>query len=116
MAISQYRIELIEELEYIASKNCHNRFTQNSDGTDGRTYRYPVHMDNPNDHYAEYIYRGILNGSNQRSLGTLHYEFGANDFYIGDALNQILDYLESRYDIDFDNMEMQYQYSNDDED
>ena len=39
-----------------------------------------------------------------------------NDFYIGDALNQILDYLESRYDIDFDNMEMQYQYSNDDED
>ena len=108
MAISQYRIELIERLEYIASKNCHNRFTQNNDGTDGRTYRYPVHMDNPNDHYAEYVYRGILNGSTQRSLGTLHYEFGANDFYIGDALNQILDYLENRYDIDFDYLEMDH--------
>lgn len=103
--MSQHRPELIAQLEYIVSKNCHNQFTQNYDGPDGRTYRYPVHMKNPNDHNAWYTYRGIIDDATDESLGTLHYKFGANDLYIGDALIQILDYLEDRYNIDFDDLE-----------
>lgn len=113
--MSKYRIELIEQLEYIVSQNFYNKHTRNYDGTEGRTYRYPAHMDNPNDHYAEYIYRGYISSADQKSIGTLRYEVGANELYIGDALNQVLDFLERRYDIDFDDLELDYQYNNDDE-
>lgn len=113
--MSSYRIDLIEQLEYIVSQNCHNRFTRNRDNTDGRTYRYPVHMRTHNDHDAWYTYRGVISSATDKSLGTLHYEFGANDLYIGDALDQILDFIERRYDIDFDYMEENYQFNNDDE-
>lgn len=103
--ITDYKIRLIEELEHIISKNFHNKYTSNYDGTEGRTYRYPAHMDNPNDHYAEYVYRGTIFGADERSIGTLRYECGANSLYIGDALVEVLDYLEDRYDLDFDELE-----------
>lgn len=72
-------------------------------------------MRNPNDHDAWYTYRGVISSATDKSLGTLHYEFGANALYIGDALDQILDFIEKRYDINFDYMEENYQFNNDDE-
>ena len=113
--MNRCRLNLIGQLEYIVSQNCHNRYTRNYDSTDGRTYRYPVHMKNPNDHDAWYTYRGIISSATDKSLGTLHYEFGANDLYIGDALNQILNFLEDRYGIDFDDLEIQHQFEDNDD-
>lgn len=38
-------------------------------------------------------------------IGTMYYAFGSHKLYIGDALIKILEYLEKRYGIDFNDME-----------
>jgi len=36
------------------------------------------------------------------------YKFGANELQIGNALKRILDFLERRYNIDFNTLEKEY--------
>ena len=40
-----------------------------------------------------------------KTVESMHYKFGTNRLYIGDALVSVLRFLEDRYDIDFNELE-----------
>ena len=40
----------------------------------------------------------------QKNIGTLHYKFGANYLFVGNGLINVLNYLENRFGLDFDEL------------
>lgn len=101
MSMSQERAELIAKLEDIAAEWVYNN--RNNYGKGG-FYHYPVAYKDPRYNNA------LFDGKDwypitPSTVASLRYEFGANKYFIGNALDSILDYLEKRYDIDFDALE-----------
>ena len=100
MEITEYTITLIEELEYIVANCYHNKQKRG-----GFYYRYPRRFD-MNGKVYESKAKGFIS---EKMLNTLRYETGANHLYIGKALVKILEFLEERYDLDFDELELDYE-------
>lgn len=99
--MSQERAELIAKLEDIAAEWVYNK--RNNYGKGG-FYHYPVAYRDPRYDNA------LLDGKDWHpvipsTVASLRYKFGANKYFISNALDSILDYLEKRYDIDFDTLE-----------
>lgn len=99
---------LIGEMEYIVA-NCY----YNKQPRGGHYFRYP--------------YTFILDGKKYQRKGkaflpkieeinTMRYVNGANNLYIGKALLKILEFLENRYDLDFDELESEFEDSDDSDD
>ena len=65
---------------------------------------YPVKMtkDGGDNYYAR---RDSAVTTNYKDAKSKYYEFGYNEFYIGQAIEKILDVLEARYDLDFSELE-----------
>lgn len=101
MSMSQERAELIAKLEDIAAEWVYNK--RNNYGKGGFQH-YPVAYRDPR-------YNNSLFGGKDyypitpETVESLRYEFGANKYFIGNALDAILDYLEERYNVDFDALE-----------
>ena len=80
--------------------------------------RYPVQMtkDGGKDYYTR---RDPAITTNYKDARSKYYEFGYNEFYIGQVIEEILDKLETRYDLDFSELEQDCylpQYGLDDDD
>ena len=45
-------------------------------------------------------------------INTMRYVTGANNLYIGKALVKILEFLEDRYELDFDELEYEFEERN----
>lgn len=106
MEITEQTITLIEELEYIVANCYHNKQKRG-----GFYFRYPrrFEMDGK-------VYESKAKGNiTERMLKTLRYETGANHLYIGKALIKLLEFLEDRYDLDFDDLELNYEVTHADE-
>ena len=105
MELDSLTVDLIKELEYIIGKNVYNKTTKNHETGDyGDMIRYPCRMKDLSDDKI-YIYKGKLYDATPESITWAFYEFGANNLNIGDALIEVLEYLEDRYDIDFNELE-----------
>ena len=105
MKIDENIANLISELECIIGKECYN--PNSYDGythEEGKQFRYPV---NVKDYQENTIrrYRYKISPLNPNQIGSIKYHFGSNHLYIGNALVKVLQYLEERYDIDFNELE-----------
>jgi len=107
MEISEEKIRLIKELEFIIGHECYN--PNSYDGyakTYGRSYRYPVsYFRIYNGEKDEFKEDWKLGNVDAEILPRLKYKFGSNHLYIGNALVNLINFLEKRYDIDFNELE-----------
>ena len=111
MSMTQERAGLIAKLEDLSAVWVYNK--SNNYGKGG-FYHYPVTYRNPacnNDLFDGRDGYPIM----PETVDSLRYEFGANKYFIGSALDSILDYLENRYNLDFDKLEEDYIKRLDDE-
>jgi hypothetical protein len=105
MELNKLTVDLIKELEYIVGKNVYNKATKNHETDEnGDMIRYPCRMKDPKDDVI-YKYKGKLYDATPESITWAFYKFGANNLNIGDALIELLEYLEDRYNLDFNQLE-----------
>ena len=100
MKISKKTIELICELERLVGKQCYNPQSYNGyTGEEGCIMRYPVYYCNKDgeDCKTKILVKDIT----KNCIGSIHYKFGANHLYIGDAIVDMINYIEDKYNIDF---------------
>ena len=100
MKISKKTIELICELERLVGKQCYNPQSYNGyTGEEGCIMRYPVYYCNKDgeDCKTKILVKDIT----KNCIGSIHYKFGANHLYIGDAIVDMINYIENKYNIDF---------------
>lgn len=121
MFIDINTLRLISELEYIIGEECYNPNSYDGwNDIEGCDFRYPVHAIDSEG--TSWKVRGkvhtSLNVNDTSSKQTVHsmkYKFGSNELYIGIGIKKLLEFLEERYDIDFNDLEDDYQYSLEDD-
>ena len=117
MKITDNTADLIFQLEYLVGKECYNPNSYDGyTGDEGCSFRYPVYVYSSansnkmekfrtriNDpQYAKYSLFPYIDAEMAKSM---RYKFGSNHLYIGNGIFNILEYLETRYGIDFNDME-----------
>ena len=117
MIINKKTARLICNIENIIADNCYNPNAYDGyTGEQGKHFRYPVHIlpdkDSPepvrirgniND---DYLFNEYYNGKlNKKSIESMYYAFGSNKLFIGSRIIEVLEYLETRYGIDFNELE-----------
>lgn len=103
MKITKATTDLICELEYIIGNQCYNPNSLNGYTLEeGCEFRYPVSYENSegDDTRTRYIIKNI----DKSKINTIRYKFGSNHLYIGIAILKVLERLESKYDIDFNEL------------
>lgn len=102
MKIDKNTIGLISEIEYRIGNSCYN--PNSYDGyteIEGKKFRYPVYTVKDGKQDKHY---GKVNLSTDEAL-SLKYKFGSNHLLIGRGIVSVLEFLEKRYDIDFNELE-----------
>ena len=103
MKKTQNIANLIAELEYIIGDSCYNPNSYDGyTGEEGCEFRYPVWV-HQND--SMYKYHGYIENLKPEQINTIKYKFGSNHLFIGIGLLQVLNYLEERCDLNFDELE-----------
>lgn len=114
MKLTKKMCKMIAELEYLIGSECYN--PNSYDGwneIEGCAFRYPINVPAPGKN-GEYIkIRSEINDTiliNQKDISPsmvsyMKYKFGSNELYIGQGLIDVLEYLENRYDLDFNELE-----------
>lgn len=103
MKLTKKTIQLICDLERLVGEECYN--PNSFDGwtlEEGREFRYPVTYTD-NDGVARKTWATLQN-LDKKNIGTIHYKFGSNNLFIGIGLQKVLEYLEHKYDLDFDEL------------
>ena len=103
MKLTKKTIQLICDLERLIGEECYN--PNSFDGwtlEEGREYRYPITYTDkdgmPRKSWS------TLQNLDKKSVGTMHYKFGSNNLFIGVGLRNVLEYLENKYDLNFDEL------------
>ena len=98
--------DVISDLEHIIGRNCYSKtIVDKATGKAGKKYRYPVQY---NQGKKTIKCRGKANINELTAadeVDTMRYKFGANLLFVGDAIVEILEYLEERYELDFARLE-----------
>lgn len=130
MEVNANIFELISEMEYIISNNTLSKSTFINAGlsVDDYGYRYPVRISldgNKEESKTQirekvHTYEQITQVWDDKAkklkvikrtkptpdmIDTMYYAFGSHKLYIGDALLEILKFLENRYGLDFNELE-----------
>ena len=130
MTINENIFELISEMEYIIGNQTLSKSTFIGGGlsVDDYGYRYPVRISLDGNqeesktqirdkvHTYKQVWRAYDDTTKEMKviktinttpdmIESMYYAFGSHKLYIGDALIKILEFLEKRYGIDFNDME-----------
>lgn len=103
MKLTKASIELICELEYIIGNKCYNPNSLNGYTLEeGLEYRYPVsYVDKEGNDTRT---RGTIRSIKKDDINTIRYKFGSNHLYIGAAIVNVLEHLETVYGLDFNEL------------
>ena len=112
MKLTKGICKLIGDLEYMIGSECYNPSSYDGwNDVEGCDFRYPVNVPNGDGEYQK-VKRNINESSlidskdiNKDTIPYIKYKFGANELYIGRGLINVLNYLEQKYDIDFNALE-----------
>lgn len=112
MKLDKKMAKLICELEYCIGSECFNPNSYDGwTGEEGAEFRYPVQIRAKKDDEALTKTRGNLAIEYPRigrdAIGTMKYVFGSNHLFIGNGIKRILEELEARYNLDFNELEEQ---------
>lgn len=110
MKITKEMIPLISDIEYEIGKECYNGNSFNGwTQTFGCGFRYPITYDIDEEH-AEKTKLSIQNEPKitTKNLHTVCYKFGSNELLIAHGIENVLNMLEKRYGLDFEELEKEY--------
>ena len=123
MQVDDKIFELISELEYIIGNETYSKSTLCGPYTPMEDfYRYPVRMKMNNNeqgrgtkiqgkvhnHINFWTEKGVKRSqmlSTPDIISSMYYPFGPFELYIGNGLVKVLEFLEQRYGIDFNELE-----------
>lgn len=125
MKLTQKTIALIADLEYLIGDQCYNPHSYDGwNDIEGCAYRYPITIPvgaNKFDQYSSNLnqaekYDRKLERLRRvelyvETIKYMKYKFGANELFIGQGLIKVLEYLEDRYGLDFNELEKNYHES-----
>lgn len=112
MEISKDICKVIADIEFKIGSQCYNPSSYDGwNDVEGCEFRYPINMPNKSGEYTKI--RLNINQSrfikdddiSAQTIPFMKYKFGANELYIGKGIIQVLEYLEKRYDLDFNELE-----------
>ena len=112
MKLDKKMARLICELEYCIGRECFNAKSYDGwTGVEGAEFRYPVTIRaRKND---EGVIKTNANLAREYprigcdAIGTMKYVFGSNQLFIGNGIMNLLEKLEERYNLDFNELEEQ---------
>lgn len=103
MKLTKATTKLICDLEYIIGNQCYNPNSLNGyTMEEGCEFRYPVYYENKEGVDTRTRY-GITD-IDKSKINTIRYKFGSNHLYIGIAIQKVLERLESKYGLDFNEL------------
>lgn len=103
MKLTKATTELICELEYIIGNQCYNPNSLNGYTLEeGCEFRYPVSYENSESDDTRT--RSLIKSIDKSKINTIRYKFGSNHLYIGVAILKVLERLESKYGLDFNEL------------
>lgn len=109
MKIDKNITKVICEIEYKIGNETYNPNSYNGwTCEEGCEFRYPVnYCRNRKDVEDQYLTRtkGIIQNISSDCIDTIKYKFGSNHLYVGNGIVKALEYLENRYNIDFNKLE-----------
>ena len=103
MKLTKKTVELICELEKVIGNECYN--PNSFDGwtlEEGCAFRYPVTYNDKDD--EEHKTRYLITDIDKDRINTMRYRFGSNNLFIGSAIHKVLERLEEKYDLDFNEL------------
>lgn len=112
MKLDKKMSKIIADLEYLIGSECYNPHSYDGwHDIEGCDFRYPINVPLNENEYIKL--RGSITNSysfDQRKLTPntvkyMKYKFGANELFIGLGLIKVLEYLEERYNLDFNELE-----------
>lgn len=103
MKITKATTKLICELEFIIGNKCYNPNSLNGYTLEeGLEYRYPVsYVDKEGNDTRT---RGAIRSIKKDDIDTIRYKFGSNHLYIGAAIVNVLEHLETIYGLNFNEL------------
>ena len=119
MKLTDEMIEILLTLEERIGNSCYNPHSYDGwNKVQGKEFRYfPTYQVGEGD--SAYLMKGYTLDSeriNPQNFETLHYRFGANHLYVGDAILGVMEILEERYGLDFNALEAKWRQEHPEED
>ena len=110
MKLDKKMAKLICDLEYCIGSECYNPNSYDGwTGDEGCEFRYPVNIRVNKDAENLTKIRGNIAEwfptIGPDSIATMKYKFGSNHLFIGLGIKKLLEELEKRYDLDFNELE-----------
>ena len=114
MIIDENTIRLIYDLEYLLGKECYNPNSYDGfTGEEGCAFRYPLSFKSAPTITHEQKTKESLNSAwnqiivkpNYYVVSSMKYKFGSNHLFVGKGIENILNELEKRYNLDFSELE-----------
>lgn len=112
MILTKEMSKIIAELEFLVGSECYNPNSYDGwNDIEGCDFRYPINLPDQEGRYKKV--RGNLNDSpivdesevTPSSVTYMKYKFGSNELYIGKGLLNVIEFLEKRYNISFNELE-----------
>lgn len=115
MKLNKDMCGIIAELEFLIGSECYNPNSYDGwNDVEGCEYRYPISIRNQNGEFVKV--RTNINTTallekkeiTPEAIRYMKYKFGTNELFVGLGLIHVLEFLESRYTLDFNELEKQY--------
>lgn len=112
MKLTNEMAKIVAEAEFLIGSECYNPNSYDGwNDVEGCDFRYPINLPDDNGNYKKI--RGNLNKSylvapediTPSSVTFMKYKFGSNELYIGKGILKVMEFLENRYGIDFNELE-----------
>ncbi len=112
MKLDKNMSKVIADLEYLIGSECYNPNSYDGwNDIEGCDFRYPIWFPDDEGNYTKI--RMNINNSHlidstdisAKTIPYMKYKFGSNELMIGKGLINILNYLENRYGINFNELE-----------
>lgn len=103
MKLTKDTTKLVCELERIIGDECYN--PNSYDGwacVEGCSFRYPVCYENKSGDDAKT--RWTITDLDKTKINTVRYKFGSNHLFVGIAVVKVLEHLEEKYGLDFNEL------------
>ena len=112
MKLNKQLCKVIADMEYLIGSECYNPNSYDGwNDVEGCDFRYPINVPNERGDYTK-VKLNINSSSlidekdiSSATIPYIKYKFGSNELYIGKGLISVLNYLEDRYDLDFNELE-----------
>ena len=112
MKLTKNMQKVVADMEYIIGSECYNPNSYDGwNNIDGCDFKYPISFPIGNGEYTKTRFN-IFNSPvvdvkniTAENIKYMKYKFGSNELFIGQGIIGILEYLEERYDLNFNDLE-----------